>query len=156
MPNYTPPPASLDHLNPIQRYLQKGRLEFQDYVNVLLVAAAYFILRPYLEAGMKRIFENKDLKEGEEAQKEYIESKTKPKVGANEIRGGKTAAVGSSTETTGADIVPANLPINRKSNLTDEVPPPTAQQLLDWDDIVTTGTTEGGKADVATWIDSWD
>lgn len=106
---------------------------------------------------MKKIFENKDLKEGEEVQKDYIESKTKPKVGANEIRGAKTATIEPITRaTTGADIIPSDLPVNRKTKLTDEVPPPTAEQLLEWSDIATTGTTEGGKADVATWIDNWD
>ena len=156
MPEYVPPPASLDHLNPIQRYLQKGKLEFQDYMNLVLLVLAYFVLRPYIEAGMKKMFENKDLKEGEQTQKDYIESKTKPKVGANEIRGAKTSTTESAKGATGAEIAPSNVPVNRKSRPTDEVPAPTAEQLLEWSDIATTGSTEGGKADVATWVDNWD
>lgn len=156
MPEYVPPPASLDHLNPIQRYLQKGKLEFQDYMNLVLLVLAYFVLRPYIEAGMKRIFENKDLKEGEQAQRDYIESKTKPKVGANEIRGARTTTIEPTPGATGADVVPSNIPVSRKTKPTDEVPPPTAEQLLEWSDIVTTGSTEGGEADVATWVDNWD
>lgn len=156
MPDYIPPPASLDHLNPIQRYLQKGKLEFQDYMNLMLLVLAYFVLRPYIEAGMKKIFENKDVKEGEQAQKDYIESKIKPKVGANEIRGAKSAAIVSATGATGTDIASSNVPVNRKSKPMDEVPAPTAEQLLEWSDIATTGSTEGAKADVATWVDNWD
>lgn len=156
MPNYVPPPATLDHLNFVQRYLQKGQLEFQDYVNLMLLVLAYFIGRPYIEAGMKKMFENKDIKEGEQAQKDYIDSKTKPKVGANEIRGAKTATIEPTKGATGADIAPSNVPINRKSRPEDMVPDPTAEQLLDWSDITTTGSTEGGKADVATWVDNWD
>ena len=161
MPEYVPPPASLDHLNPIQRYLQKGKLEFQDYMNLVLLVLAYFVLRPYIEAGMKRIFENKDLKEGEQAQRDYIESKTKPKVSANEIRGAKTTAIEPTPGATGADVVVFNAPVSRRTKPTDdkpidEVPPPTAEQLLEWSDIVTTGSTEGGEADVATWVNNWE
>jgi hypothetical protein len=156
MPDYVPPPASLDHLNPIQRYLQKGKLEFQDYMNLVILVLAYFVGRPYIEAGMKRIFENKDVKEGEQTQKDYIESKTKPKVGANEIRGAKSATIEPATGATGADIASSNVAVNRKSKPIDEVPAPTAEQLLEWSDIATTGSTEGGKSDVATWVNNWD
>ena len=162
MPQYTPPPPTLDHLNPVQRYLQKGSLEFQDYVNLLLLVLAYFFIRPYIDAGMKKFFANKDLSEGEEIQKEFAESKLKPKVGANEIRGAKTATIGSDAEITssGAETKPANIPFNRKARQVEaqigEVPAPTAEQLLEWDDITTVGTTEGGKADVVSWVDKWD
>jgi Protein trafficking PGA2 len=158
MPQYVPPPASLDHLNPIQRYLQKGSLDFEDYMRLFLLVLAYFVLRPYIDAGMKRFFKHEDLSEGEEIQKEYIESKLKAKVGANEIRGAKTTAVGSSTETitSGADIKPTNTLVNRKAKETGEVPAPTAEQLLEWSDITTTGATEGAKTDVLAWVDKWD
>lgn len=161
MPEYSPPPASLDHLNPIQRYLQKGALDFQDYMNLFLLVLAYFVSRPYIDAGMKKFFKHKDLSEGEDIQKEYIESKMKPKVGANEIRGAKTTTVGSSVEITasGADIKPASALVNRKAiqtAATGEVPAPTAEQLLEWSDITTTGTAEGAETDVLTWVNTWD
>lgn len=162
MPTYTPPPASLDHLNPLQRYLQKGSLDFQDYMHLFLLVLGYFVCRPYIDAGMKKFFKHKDLSEGEEIQKEYVESKLKPKVGANEIRGAKTTTLesGAGTATSGADTKLANTPVSRKAKQPaeelGEVPEQTAEQLLEWDDITTTGTTEGPKADVLTWIDKWD
>ncbi|KIV85885.1 hypothetical protein PV11_01537 [Exophiala sideris] len=152
MVEYVAPPEDFSRLNPIQRYMQKGQLERQDYIWLILIVAAYFTARPYIQSFFKWWMGDDAMKEGEKAQEEYFKSKAK--VGPNAIRG---------TETEDSTTIPEKSPgasgssadkkgnvMNRKTNeRTGE------DQLLDWDDEPARKPAEGDKSDVVAWLDKW-
>lgn len=154
MVDYSPPPEDLSQLNPIQRYMQKGSLDRDDYVWLLILVLAYFSMRPTIQKVFKWWFSEKDVREGEQILNEYAQSKAK--VGPNSIRGtesqdsttipteiGETSASGSNVDKTGKVV-------NRKTRDT-----AGEAQLLDWDDEPARIPAEGDKTDVVAWLDKW-
>lgn len=153
MVEYTPPPADLSRLNPIQRYMQKGQLERQDYVWLLIMVLAYFAARPYIQNLFKWWFNHDDLQEGEQVREEYLKSKAK--VGPNAIRGTEADEPVSIPEkledtTTGSHVDKKGKVVNRKTKEKSG-----EEKLLDWDDEPERTPTEGDKSDVVTWLDKW-
>lgn len=158
MPEYTPPPDDLSRLNPFQRYMQKGQLDWNDYFYLGLLVAAYIIARPAIHKFVRWIVEEKDVKEGEEQTEAYYERRAK--VGANSIRGGKDESINISsaaddTLASGADINEKGEVANRKSKGSKGVKSET-DKLLDWDDEPARGHAEGDKSDVVAWLNKWD
>lgn len=155
MPEYDPPPKDLTRLNPIQRYMQKGSLEKQDYAWLFILVLAYFTVRPYLQELAKRFF-SPDTVEGERIQQEYIQTKAKAKIGPNAIRGTdhqELETIPESKEdvtTSGTQTTSKGKAINRKNKEKS-----LQDQLLDWDDEPARPAEEPGKADVVSWLDKW-
>ncbi|OCT49272.1 hypothetical protein CLCR_05222 [Cladophialophora carrionii] len=153
MVQYTPPPADLSHLNPIQRYMQKGELEGRDWAFLLIFVLAYLAARPAIQRGIKWWMADDELKEGERAQAEFLRSKAK--VSPNTIRGNKsqeatTIPEGAGDTTTGSSLDHTGNVTNRKAKDRSQ-----AEILLDWDDQPERRPTEGDKADVVTWMNRW-
>jgi hypothetical protein len=155
MPEYDPPPKDLTRLNPIQRYMQKGSLEKQDYAWLFILVLAYFTVRPYLQELAKRFF-SPDTVEGERIHQEYIQTKAKAKIGPNAIRGTdhqELETIPESKEdvtTSGTQTTSKGKAINRKNKEKS-----LQDQLLDWDDEPARPAEEPGKADVVSWLDKW-
>ena len=81
MVEYVPPPRDLSRLNPIQRYLQKGSLDWSDYARLAAFIALYWFLRPYLQKFFKNA--SKDVKDGEEEEEAYKERRAKAALAAD-------------------------------------------------------------------------
>jgi len=160
MPKYTPPPPSLDHLNPIQRYMQKGALDKQDYVWLALFVLAYFTARPYIQRLFKWWFAEKDVIEGERAHQEYMQSKAK--ISPNSIRGSESAEPTSLPDTTadattsGSNVDKKGKVVNRKAKGPSTAEKAEEDKLLDWDEEPARRPVEGDKSDVMTWLEKWD
>lgn len=88
MVKYTPPPQDLSKLNPIQRYMQKGSLEFSDWLRLGAVVLAYWLLRPYFQRLAKRYLSDEAVQEGEEEQEAYKQRRAQAAI-SNGIRSGK-------------------------------------------------------------------
>ena len=159
---YSAPPSDLSRLNPIQRYMQKGSLDKQDYVYLLIFVLAYFALRPYLKKGAAWFFAPEGLQAGQDAQKEYAQNRARAAVGANEIRGGRDGApeeLISENDTdvaaTGIEATGTGQATNRRTK--NQAPSKTeADKLLNWDDEPARTRQEGDQGDVAAWLDRWD
>ncbi|KIX01575.1 uncharacterized protein Z518_09301 [Rhinocladiella mackenziei CBS 650.93] len=154
MVNYTPPPEDLSRLNPIQRYMQKGSLDRQDYVWLFILVLAYFTARPYIQEMFKWWFNHDELKDGERARHEYLQSKAK--VEPNIIRGTESQdpitipeKSGDAT-TTGSSLDKRDKAMNRKTKEKS-----VAEKLLDWDGEPERAPLEGDKSDVVAWLDKW-
>lgn len=153
MVEYVPAPENLDDLNPLQRYMQKGSLDRKDYVWLLIFVLAYFTARPYIQELFKRWFGNQeDLQEGEQIQKDYVQSKAKKS--PNALRDPKSQDLssipeGEETTATGAQVTKGKA-LNRKNK-----DKPVVDKLLDWDDEPERKVVEGDKQDVVAWIDKW-
>ena len=153
-----PPPEDLSQLNPIQRYMQKGSLDRQDYVYLFIFVLGYIALRPAIKKGAGWLLGDKDFHEGQKAQQEHEQRAT---IGANAIRGGKdepeglpeTGAVDA--KASGRDSDSTGQVLNRKMRSQDSSKP-EADKLLDWDDEPARPKQEGDKSDVMTWLDKWD
>ncbi|EXJ88382.1 hypothetical protein A1O1_05312 [Capronia coronata CBS 617.96] len=153
MVEYVPPPEDLSHLNAIQRYMQKGTLDKQDYIWLILVVFAYFTARPYIQELFKRFFSPDEYKEGEQIREDYEQSKAK--VGPNSIRGIESAESTAMTEPSGETMASGSSigkgkVVNRKTKDKSEV-----DKLLDWDDEPPRKPSEGDKEDVVAWLDKW-
>jgi len=151
MVQYTPPPADLSQLNPIQRYLQKGELDARDFAYLFIFVLAYLAARPAIQRGIKWWMEDEDLKAGERAQAEFLKAKIDP----NRIRAAKNREPASIPEnsadtTTGSTVDKNGNVVNRKTK-----DKSGTDVLLDWDDLPETKPTGGDKADVVSWIDKW-
>lgn len=158
MVEYAPVPENLHELNPIQRYMQKGSLDRQDYAYLFIFVLAYFAARPYIQKLAKWFFAPKELLEGEAAQKEYFDSKAK--VSPNEIRGEKEEQPNSISETktaaSGSNTDKKGNVVNRKSKAQVASQKTQEEQLLNWDDEPARKATEGDKSDIVAWLDRWD
>lgn len=88
MVKYTPAPADLSKLNPIQRYMQKGSLDWSDWLRLIALIAAYWFLRPYIQ-NIVRKYSGEDVTQGEAEQEAYSKRREAAAVGANDIRSGK-------------------------------------------------------------------
>lgn len=155
MVEYVPPPKDLSRLNPIQRYMQKGSLDRQDYVWLFIIVLAYFTARPYVQELAKRFF-SPATDEGERIRQEFIMSKAKAKVGPNAIRGTEHQELETIPEskedvtTSGTQSTSKGKAVNRKNK------EKTLQdQLLDWDDEPARPAEDPSKADVVSWLDKW-
>jgi len=151
MVDYAPPPEDLSQLNLIQRYMQKGSLDRQDYVWLLILVLAYFSARPYIQSVFKWWFSENDVKEGEQVREEYMRSKAK--VGPNSIRGIETQesiAETGETSTSGSNVDKKGKVTNRKIKEKSG-----EEELLDWDEEPARAPAEGDKADVVAWLDKW-
>ncbi|KIX98769.1 uncharacterized protein Z520_05230 [Fonsecaea multimorphosa CBS 102226] len=152
MVKYTPPPEDLSRLNPIQRYMQKGQLDKQDYVYLCLFVLVYFIFRPKIEEFFKWWMSPKGLQEGEEALAAY---KQKAKVGPNVIRGTESRSLETIPEisadtATGTNMDKKGKVVNRKTKEKSG-----EEKLLDWEDEPERKPTEGDKSDIVAWLDKW-
>lgn len=159
MVQYSPPPDRLDRLNPIQRYMQKGSLDRQDYIYLLIFVLAYFALRPYVQKVIKWLIAPNDVKEGDQALQEHFQSRAK--VGANTIRGAKhvepepVRVESSGVTTSGSNTTKAGQVSNRKVKSTNTTKS-EEEKLLDWDDEPPRQQTEGDRSDVMKWLEKWD
>ena len=156
-------PENLDqlNLNPIQRYIQKGSLEKQDYVYLFIFVLAYIALRPAIKKGAAWLLAPKDFHEGQEAQKEHAQNKAKAKIGANAIRGGNDEpeeledTVSKDVKASGVESGAVGQVLNRKTKGQDSNKS-EVDKLIDWDDEPARGKQEGDKSDVMAWLDKWD
>ncbi|KIW65645.1 hypothetical protein PV04_07886 [Phialophora macrospora] len=153
MVKYTPPPADLSHLNPIQRYMQKGELEGRDWAYLLIFVLAYLAARPAIQRGIKWWMADEELKAGERAQAEFLRSKAR--VSPDTIRGSKSQEAtpvpeGSGDKTTGSSLDNKGKVTNRKAK--DRSP---ADILLEWDDQPERKPADGDKVDVVAWMNRW-
>lgn len=161
MPQYSPPPPTLDHLNPIQRYMQKGQLDFADWLRLGVLVAAYFIARPYIHKAAKWWFGDEKMKEGEKAQLEYMQRRAE--VDANEIRSGKKKGDtaldeikdGQDVTTSGRRVAGDSTVVNRKTK-PQPGKKPLEEQLLDWDDEPLEQPKEIQQGDVSEWLNKWE
>jgi Protein trafficking PGA2 len=160
MVQYGPKPDRFDRMNPIQRYMQKGSLEWDDYMWLLILVLGYIAVRPYTQKVIKWILAPKDVKEGDELLKEHFEAKAK--VGANTIRGSKSIqdeptnipSAGKSTAATGSSVATDGKVSNRKAKSTGTAKS-EEEKLVDWDDEPARKPAEGDKSDVVAWLDKW-
>ncbi|KAK5070749.1 hypothetical protein LTR64_007474 [Lithohypha guttulata] len=88
MVDYVPPPKDLSRLNVVQRYMQKGSLDWSDYLRLAALVLTYWFLRPYIMRLAKR-WSDDAVRKGEEEQAAYQERRAAAAVAANEIRSGK-------------------------------------------------------------------
>ena len=151
MVQYTPPPADLSQLNPIQRYLQKGELDTRDFAYLFIFVLAYFAARPAIQRGIKWWLADEDLRAGERAQAEFLKAKVDPNI----IRATKTRETASTPgnsgdTTTGSNVDKNGTVVNRKTK-----DKSGTDVLLDWDDQPERKPTEGDKADVVSWLNKW-
>lgn len=176
--NYTPPPKDLSRLNAVQRYMQKGSLERQDYIALGLLVLVYWILRPYIQRTIKWLA-GPEFSEGETEQKEYLERRQRAKVGSNSIRSGKTNSEFGNAKTLGdlLDEGPDALTSGRsnekegdaqggegvknrkektKKGVTFSPEKSEQEKLMDWDDEPARRVAEGDQGDVMEWLDKWD
>lgn len=93
MVQYVPPPQDLSKLNPIQRYMQKGSLDWSDWARLIALVAAYWFLRPYIQNFARRL-SGEEVAQGEAEQDAYKERREAAAVSANEIRSGKKVEEG--------------------------------------------------------------
>ena len=154
MVEYTPAPEDLSRLNPIQRYMQKGSLDTQDYAWLFIAVLAYFTARPYIQELFKRFFSIGDVQEGERVRQDYVKSKAK--VGPNSIRGNEVQELETIPEskediiTSGTNVTTKGKVVNRKNKEKSE-----QEKLIDWDDEPERPAVEGDRADVVSWLDKW-
>lgn len=92
MVEYVPPPQDLSKLNPIQRYMQKGSLDFADWLRLGAVILAYWLLRPYFQRLAKKWSD--ETREGEEETEAYKQRRAAAAVSANDIRSTKKTTDG--------------------------------------------------------------
>jgi len=83
---YKPVQEDLSHLNPIQRYLHKGSLDWSDYGRLILIVIVYWFLRPYIEKTIRRWSGEA---QGEQEIDAYQQRREEAKVSANDIRSGR-------------------------------------------------------------------
>lgn len=88
MVKYTPAPDDLSKLNPIQRYMQKGYLDWSDWLRLIGLVALYWFLRPYIQNFVRRTA-SPDIAEGEAEQEAYKQRREAAAINANQIRSGK-------------------------------------------------------------------
>jgi hypothetical protein len=159
MVEYVPPPKDLSQLNAIQRYMQKGELEWpRDYLYLIALVAAYVICRPAIHKIMKYLISDEKIEQGEQERNAYHERRAQ--VGPNAIRGVKGAestVVGSSeVNASGASTGKSGEALNRKAKGGKKVSKAEAEKLLDWDDEPAREGFEGEKTDVMAWLSKWD
>src|SRR5271155_4316297 len=158
MVEYSPPPADLSKLNPIQRYLQKGALETRDWFRLFIIVMSYLLLRPYIEWLMKKWFDADPKKSSQDAQ---AEAKLTARIPANAIRGNKSEGKGGSTakasgsEPAGEEEITLRRPGKGGAEFTATT---LQEQLLNWDDLDLKARkpVEGDKNDVTEWLGGWD
>lgn len=93
MVEYTAPPEDLSRLNPIQRYMQKGSLEWSDWMRLGVIVLIYWLVRPYAQKLFRRWGEEA-ITEGEKEKAAYEERRAAASVSANDIRTGKKETEG--------------------------------------------------------------
>ncbi|KPI45017.1 uncharacterized protein AB675_2570 [Cyphellophora attinorum] len=159
MVEYTPPPADLSRLNFVQRYMQKGSLDWSDYGYLILVVLAYLAVRPALQRWV--IGKSEEEEQGVLERASYQERRAK--VGANAIRGGKAEPedllTADETTTSGANVTQSSegAVVNRKAKGVKFAGPKSeTEKLVDWDDEPGRTAVEGDKSDVMAWLDKWD
>ncbi|KAL6244486.1 hypothetical protein RBB50_008728 [Rhinocladiella similis] len=154
MVEYVPPPQDLSHLNPVQKYMQKGHLDRQDYIWLFIIVLAYFSARPYIQKFFKWWMGSEDQKEGEQVMTEYFDSKAK--VGPNAIRGTENEEPSLIPEKIG-DASASGSNIDQKGGVVNRKAKGKSgeEQLLDWDDEPARQPAEGDKTDVVAWMDKW-
>jgi hypothetical protein len=158
MVEYVPPPKDLSQLNAIQRYMQKGQLDWpRDYIYLILLVAAYIMARPAISKFMKYLITDEKIEQGEQERNAYHERRAQ--VGPNTIRGVKGAestVIGSNEmNASGANTGNRGEALNRKAK-GKKVSKAEADKLLDWDDEPARQEFEGEKADVMSWLNKWD
>ena len=160
MVEYSPPPADLSQLNPIQRHMQKGSLDRQDYAYLLILVLAYVAFRPAIKRGAAWLLAPKDFEEGQQAQKDFAEGRAKATIGANAIRGGKDETDelvrSGEADATASGVDPQSKGQLQNRKMKGQDPNKSeVDKLLDWDDEPVSVKQEGDKSDVLTWLDKW-
>jgi hypothetical protein len=156
MVQYVPPPEDLSRLNPIQRYMQKGELEWNDYYWLFGLVFLYIMARPAIQRFFTTTL-GRSAAEEEGAKEREAYYQRRAKVGPNAIRGGKDDALNMLSEdadvtASGASPASGGTVSNRKSKGTKS----EADKLLDWDDEPSRTANEGDKSDVMQWLNKWD
>jgi hypothetical protein len=151
------PPADLSRLNPIQRYMHKGELEWTDYYWLIAIVFVYIMARPTLQNLFARSFGgNAAESEGVGEREAYYERRAK--VGPNAIRGERDDPI-DITNDNAADVTTTgsvNKTNGAVSNRKGKGPKSEADKLLDWDGEPSRDTSEGDKTDVMQWLNKWD
>lgn len=184
MVEYIPPPADLSKLNPIQRYMQKGSLEWSDYMRLAVLVLAYWFLRPYIQRAAKRFLSDSSIEEGEAEAEAYKQRRAVAAVGANDIRSGKKSSEGKTlgqllddgidgvAATSGADAKPMDVGEAQDAEVKNRkqkkkgvsfAPEKSAEdKTLDWEDDSEfdprkgpAGSTQGGSGDIKQWMEKW-
>ena len=125
----------------------------RDWAGLFILVLAYFTVRPYLVRGAKSWFRDDALKEGEQAQAEFLQSKAK--IGPNTIRDTTASESTSIPErsgdtTTGSKVHTGGKVTNRRAKETTGT-----EEILNWDDQHERKPVEGDKGDVVAWMDKW-
>lgn len=178
-----PPPKDLSKLNPIQRYMQKGSLEWNDYMRLAVLVLAYWFLRPYIQRAAKRWMGDSSIDEGEAETEAYKQRRAAAAVGANDIRSGKKSPENKTLGTLldeGADGVAATSGVHAKGIDSSEAQEgdvknrrpkkkgvsfaPEKSDLdktLDWEDDSEFDPRRGpagsqaGNGDIKQWMEKW-
>ncbi|ETN37391.1 uncharacterized protein HMPREF1541_08382 [Cyphellophora europaea CBS 101466] len=159
MVEYTPPPEDLSRLNPIQRYMQKGQLDWNDYFYLVIIVFVYILARPAIHKFFSWVLGgSKEEQEGQEEREAYY--KRRARIGPNAIRGGKDEPADIDLDmpagkTSGANVSAEGAVSNRKTK-GPKGEKSEADKLLDWDDEPVPAPAEGGKSDVMQWLNKWD
>lgn len=185
MVEYTPPPQDLSKLNPIQRYMQKGSLDFSDWLRLGAVVLAYWLLRPYFQRLAKRYLSDETVQEGEKEQEAYKQRRAQAAI-SNDIRSGKKNDQGdgktlgqlldegtdSLARSSGAKAAPTVLVQegdvkNRKQKKPKGVSfapeKSQAEKTLDWEDESeydprrqpSTSQEQAAGGDIKQWMEKW-
>lgn len=159
MVEYTPPPEDLSRLNPIQRYMQKGELDWNDYYWLIGVVLLYVLVRPAIQKFFKWAMGG-DTTEEQGGQEREAYYQRRAKVGPNSIRGGRDEPVdmdlgAAEVTTSGASLNDKGAVSNRKAK-GPKGEKSEADKLLDWDDEPSRGPAAGDKSDIMQWLDRWD
>ena len=156
MPQYVPPPKDLSRLNAVQRYMQKGELEWSDYYWLIGIVIIYIMARPAIQKFFNTTLgHNTDEQEGNKEREAYYQRRAK--VGPNAIRGGKDDPLDMLSEdadVSASGVAHANggTATNRKA----KGPKSETDKLLDWDEEPSRSATDGDKSDVMQWLNRWD
>lgn len=178
MKQYQPAPTDLSRLNSVQRYFQKGSLDWSDYGYLLILVVIYWFLRPHIERIVKRWSEESL---GEKERKAYEQRRDEAKVNANSIRSGKSQPsgkiLGSTTEDGQEGVVSATATGTRNEETdlksrkqqkskkgASSAEKSAEDKTLDWEDdsefdaaIKTAPSAEiqPEKNDIKEWMEKW-
>ena len=160
MVEYVPPPEDLSRLNPVQRYMQKGELDWHDYYWLVGIVLVYILARPAIQKFFSWFIGGGDQAEQEGVREREAYYQRRAKVGPNAIRGGKDEpadiAIGTAEGTaSGASINDKGAVSNRKAK-GPKGEKSEADKLLDWDDEPPRAPAEGDRSDVMQWLNKWD
>lgn len=157
MVEYVPPPSDLSRLNVVQRYMQKGSLDWSDYGWLIALVLIYWFSRPYIQRFVKATADPA-VREGEFEQEAFQQRRAKAAIDANQIRSGKqrkeqdsktlgqlldegpSAMMEGSAATTSAatvpegDVINRSIPVKKKKGVSFAPEKSEEERTMDWED----------------------